>query len=58
MIHSCIGDGIASQATLQYLKENKCPGETVLFEKNQADQIVDLNVDSKIVMMSSGKVIK
>ena len=53
-----IGDGIASQAALQYLKENKCPGETVLFEKNQADQIVDLNVDSKIVMMSSGKVIK
>lgn len=53
-----IGNDTSSSIAYHFINDNKSKNQTVTYENETDDHIVDLNVDLKIVMMASGKIIK
>ena len=53
-----IGNDYSSLVAYNFIKDKKKKNENIVYENDDHDHIVDLNVDLKIVMMSSGKIIK
>eukprot|EP00943_MAST-04B_sp_MAST-4B-sp1_P001411 g1411.t1 len=53
-----IGNDTSSSIAYNFINDNKSKNQTVTYENETDDHIVDLNVDLKIVMMASGKIIK